>query len=107
MAEREVLNVKSIVVSTVDNVHRYFRCLQSLSDNLICCKFDLEYPEGVQLPNNIEKELKTEFELYLSPDQGGCNGSSPVHPSDSNDTEGNKVRAWLHYIIRVYNYWRL
>ena len=116
MAEREVLNIKPVVVSTGDNVHQYFRCLKSLSEKLICCKLVLEYPEGVQLPNNIGKELKTEFELYLSLDQAGCDGSSPLHPSDSNDTEGNsdtwiriklkdKVRAWLYrvYIISSCN----
>ena len=115
MAEREVSNdelpVNEKRVVFTDNVYQYFQCLKSISGKPICCKFVLEYPGEVQLPNNIEKELNREFELYLTHDQGGCDGSGPVRSSSSIGTEGNndssipktsnnKVRAWLHYTGR-------
>lgn len=53
------------------NVRQYFPCLESINDATpICCKFVLEYAEGVQLPDSlpdtIEEKFNIDFESYLS-----------------------------------------
>lgn len=69
------------------DVSQYFeQCLKLISAKPICCKFVLEYPEGVQLPDSksLTNYEEDSSKSSLPQDHNTERGLSQISPTEEN-----------------------